>query len=116
MMSFPSIAQAMVMPIGKQDQERNWLCHSWVEVAASWCGGHRKPPTRYMCRKQASRLACFLQWFTGPTKGDEAIADPKVSGTPCGLDLPRGHLAKFGKFLETTMEHQVRHVALAAGE
>jgi multiple sugar transport system substrate-binding protein len=50
----------------------------------------------------------FLQWFTGPTKGDEAIADGKGFWDP----MRRSNLAneaivgKFGKqFLETTMEN-----------
>jgi multiple sugar transport system substrate-binding protein len=50
----------------------------------------------------------FLQWLTGPTKGDEAIADGKGFWDP----MRRSNLTnpaiidKFGKqFLETTMEN-----------
>jgi multiple sugar transport system substrate-binding protein len=50
----------------------------------------------------------FLQWFTGPTKGDEAIADGKGFWDPMrrsNLTNP-AIIAKFGKqFLETTMEN-----------
>ena len=50
----------------------------------------------------------FLQWFTGPTKGDEAIADPKGFWDPMrGSNLKHeGIIAKFGKqFLEATLEN-----------
>ena len=50
----------------------------------------------------------FLQWFTGPTKGDEAIADPKGFWDPMrGSNLTHeGIIAKFGKqFVETTLEN-----------
>jgi multiple sugar transport system substrate-binding protein len=50
----------------------------------------------------------FLQWFTGPTKGDEAIADPKGYWDPMrGSNLQHeGIIAKFGKqFVETTLEN-----------
>jgi multiple sugar transport system substrate-binding protein len=50
----------------------------------------------------------FLQWFTGPTKGDEAIADGKGFWDPMrrsNLTNP-AVIEKFGKqFLETTMEN-----------
>jgi multiple sugar transport system substrate-binding protein len=50
----------------------------------------------------------FLQWFTGPTKGDEAIADPKGYWDPMrGSNLTHeGIIAKFGKqFVEATLEN-----------
>jgi multiple sugar transport system substrate-binding protein len=50
----------------------------------------------------------FLQWFTGPTKGDEAIADGKGFWDPMRRSnlSHEGIIAKFGKqFLETTMEN-----------
>lgn len=50
----------------------------------------------------------FLQWLTGPTKGDEAIADAKGFWDPMrqsNLSNP-AILEKFGKqFVETTMEN-----------
>jgi multiple sugar transport system substrate-binding protein len=50
----------------------------------------------------------FLQWLTGPTKGDEAIADPQGFWDPfrqTNLTDP-AIIEKFGKqFLETTMEN-----------
>ena len=50
----------------------------------------------------------FLQWLTGPTKGDEAIADGKGFWDPMrrsNLTNP-AIIEKFGKqFLETTMEN-----------
>lgn len=50
----------------------------------------------------------FLQWLTGPTKGDEAIADPKGFWEPMrqsNLSNP-GIAEKFGQqFLETTIEN-----------
>lgn len=49
----------------------------------------------------------FLQWFTGPTKGDEAIADGKGFWDPMRSSnlTHEGIIAKFGKqFLEVTME------------
>ena len=50
----------------------------------------------------------FLQWFTGPTKGDEVIADPKGFWDPMrGSNLKHeGIIAKFGKqFVEATLEN-----------
>jgi multiple sugar transport system substrate-binding protein len=50
----------------------------------------------------------FLQWLTGPTKGDEAIADPKGFWEPLRQsNLSNPAIAeKFGQqFLETTMEN-----------
>jgi multiple sugar transport system substrate-binding protein len=50
----------------------------------------------------------FLQWLTGPTKGDEAIADGKGFWDPMrGSNLTHeGILAKFGKqFVEVTLEN-----------
>jgi len=49
----------------------------------------------------------FLQWFTGPTKGDEAIADSKDFWGPMRSSnlTHEGMLAKFGKhFLAVTIE------------
>jgi multiple sugar transport system substrate-binding protein len=50
----------------------------------------------------------FLQWFTGPTKGDEAIADPKGFWDPMRASnlQHEGIIAKFGKqFVEATLEN-----------
>ena len=50
----------------------------------------------------------FLQWLTGPTKGDEAIADPKGFWDPLRQsNLSNPAIAeKFGQqFLETTIEN-----------
>jgi ABC-type glycerol-3-phosphate transport system substrate-binding protein len=50
----------------------------------------------------------FLQWLTGPTKGDEAIADPKGFWDPMRhSNLNNSAITeKFGQqFLETTMEN-----------
>ena len=49
----------------------------------------------------------FLQWFTGPTKGDEAIADSKGFWDPIRSSnlTHEGIITKFGKqFLEVTLE------------
>ncbi|MDQ3828280.1 MAG: extracellular solute-binding protein, partial [Candidatus Tectomicrobia bacterium] len=57
----------------------------------------------------------FLQWLTGPTKGDEAIADPQGFWDPMrpsNLNNP-AIIEKFGKqFLETTLENTKYAVSL----
>jgi multiple sugar transport system substrate-binding protein len=59
----------------------------------------------------------FLQWFTGPTKGDEAIADPNGLWDPMrtsNLTDP-AIIEKFGKqFLETTLENAKYAISLLA--
>jgi multiple sugar transport system substrate-binding protein len=50
----------------------------------------------------------FLQWLTGPTKGDEAIAHPQGFWNPMRRSnlTHEGILAKFGQqFVETTLEN-----------
>jgi ABC-type glycerol-3-phosphate transport system substrate-binding protein len=59
----------------------------------------------------------FMQWLTGPTKGDEAIADPNGLWDPMrqsNLTDP-AIIEKFGKqFLETTLENAKYAVSLLA--
>ena len=57
----------------------------------------------------------FLQWLTGPTKGDEAIADGKGFWDPMRQSnlTNEAVIAKFGKqFLETTMANAKNAISL----